>query len=84
LRMGAWQLILLVKEAMVKLQLQNQLAAYLTSEEINMILEMAKKVHLDSEKRKRAFLDILRKERMKMIDDQWTKEVIEKEEKHGK
>jgi hypothetical protein len=84
LRMGAWQLILLAKEAMVKLQLQNQLAAYLTSEEINMILEMAKKVHLDSEKRKRAFLDVLRKERMKMIDDQWTKEVTEKEEKYGK
>jgi hypothetical protein len=44
--MGAWQLILLAKESMVKLQLQNQLAAYLTSEEINMILEMAKKVEI--------------------------------------
>lgn len=77
LRMGAWQLILLAKEAMRKLQLQNQLAAYLSSEEINMILEMAKKVELQSEERRKAFRDQLRKERLQMIDDQWTKEVKE-------
>ena len=75
LRMGAWQLILLAKESMVKLQLQNQLAAYLTSEEINMILDMAKKVSLESDKKKKLFLDELRKQRLHMIDDQWTKEV---------
>ena len=77
LRMGAWQLILLAKEAMVKLQLQNQFAAYLTSEEINLILEMAKKVHNQSEAKRKAFLEELRKERLQMIDDQWTKEVKE-------
>jgi hypothetical protein len=82
--MGAWQLILFAKESMMKLQLQNQLAAYLTAEEINMVLEMAKKVNAESDKKKKAFLDLLRKERMKMIDDQWTKEVNQKEEKNGK
>jgi hypothetical protein len=75
--MGAWQLILLAKESMVKLQLQNKLAAYLTSEEINMVLEMAKKVSLESDKKKKVFLDELRKQRLQMIDDQWTKEVKE-------
>jgi hypothetical protein len=78
LRMGAWQLILLAKESMVKLQLQNQLAAYLTSEEINLILEMAKKVELQSEDKRKAFKEALRKERLHMIDDQWTKEVENK------
>lgn len=77
LRMGAWQLILLAKESMVKLQLQNQLAAYLTSEEINMILEMAKKVSTESDKKKKVFMEQLRKERLYMIDDTWTKEVKE-------
>jgi len=75
LRMGAWQLVLLAKEAMRKLQLQNQLAAYLSSEEINMILEMAKKVELQSEEKRKEFREALRKERLQMIDDQWTKEV---------
>lgn len=84
LRMGAWQLILLAQEAMRKLQLQNQLAAYLTSEEINMILEMAKKVELQSEERRKAFRETLRKERMKMIDDQWTQEVSDEESKESK
>ena len=73
--MGAWQLILLAQEAMRKLQLQNQLAAYLTSEEINMILEMAKKVELASSSERKAFQEELRKKRLQMIDDQWTKEV---------
>ena len=63
-----------VKEAFRKLQLQNQLAAYLTSEEIDMILEMAKKVELQSEKNRKVFRAQLRKERLQMIDDQWTKE----------
>lgn len=75
LRMGAWQLILLAQESMRKLQLQNQLAAYLTSEEINMVLEMAKKVNAESDKKKKVFLEELRKQRLQMIDDQWTKEV---------
>jgi len=84
LRSGIWKGILWLKEAIDKLQLQNQLAAYLTAEEINMVLEMAKKVSAESDKKKKAFLDLLRRERMKMIDDQWTKEVNQKEEKNGK
>ena len=75
LRLGAWQLILLVQEAIMKLQLQNQLAAYLTSEEINIILEMAKKVETKSVEKRKDFAEKLRKERLQMIDDQWTKEV---------
>ena len=82
LRMGVWQGILWGKEAMAKLQLQNQLAAYLTSEEINMILEMAKKVEGQSEAKRKASREQLRKERLQMIDDQWTKEV--KDEKENK
>ena len=70
-------LIRWTREAIVKLQLQNQLAAYLTSEEIYMILEMAKKVHQKSETKRSRFRERLRKERLKMIDDQWTKEVEE-------
>lgn len=75
LRSGLWKGILWLKEAVDKLQLQNQLAAYLTAEEILMILDMAKKVHSESEAKRKAFLEELRKERMKLIDDQWTKEV---------
>ena len=75
LRFGVWQGILWLKEALDKLQLQNQLAAYLTSEEIQMILEMAKKVEGQSEVKRKAFREALRLERLKMIDDQWTKEV---------
>jgi hypothetical protein len=78
LRMGAWKLILLIQEAITKLQLQNQLAAYLTSEEINIILEMAKKVEAKAAEKRKAFAEQLRKERLQMIDDQWTKEVENK------
>ena len=78
LRMGIWQGILWLKEALAKLQLQNQLAAYLTAEEINIILEMAKKVETQSEAKRKAFREQLRKERLQMIDDQWTKEVENK------
>ena len=78
LRMGIWQGILWLKEALAKLQLQNQLAAYLTAEEINIILDMAKKVETQSEEKRKAFKEKLRKERLKMIDDQWTKEVENK------
>ena len=60
---------------MQKLQLQNQLAAYLSSEEIEMILDMAKKVSNESEEKVKAFKEKLRKERLGMIDDKWTEEV---------
>jgi predicted phosphoadenosine phosphosulfate sulfurtransferase len=59
---------------MQKLQLQNQLAAYLTSEESEMILAMAKRVSTDSDEQMNQFKQILRKKRLQMIDDQWTKE----------
>jgi hypothetical protein len=75
LRMGVWAGILWLKEAIAKLQLQNQLSAYLSAEEINIILEMAKKVEMQSEDKRKAFREALRKERLQMIDDQWTKEV---------
>jgi hypothetical protein len=75
LRMGIWAGILWLKEAIAKLQLQNQLSAYLSAEEINIILEMAKKVEMQSEDKRKAFREALRKERLQMIDDQWTKEV---------
>jgi hypothetical protein len=75
MRLGIWKIILTIQETMNRLQLQNQFIAYLTSEEINMILDMAKKVHSQSEAKKKAFLEKLRKERLQMIDDQWTKEV---------
>ena len=78
LRMGILQGILWLKEALAKLQLQNQLAAYLTAEEINIILEMAKKVEAQSEAKRKAFREQLRKDRLQMIDDQWTKEVENK------
>jgi chromosomal replication initiation ATPase DnaA len=60
---------------MQKLQLQNQLAAYLSSEEIEMILDMAKKVSNNSEEKLKAFKEKLRGERLQMIDDKWTEEV---------
>jgi hypothetical protein len=40
-----------------------------------MMLEMAKKVELQSEGKRKEFREKLRKERLQMIDDQWTKEV---------
>lgn len=60
---------------MQKLQLQNQLAAYLSAEEIQMILSMAKKVEGESESRRKAFKEKLRKERITMIDERWSEEV---------
>ena len=45
-----------------------------------MILEMAKKVEGQSEAKRKAFREALRKERLKMIDDQWTKEVNNEKE----
>ena len=75
LRMGAWKGVLWAKEAFAKLQLQNQLAAYLTAEEIQMILAMAKKVEGESEGKRKVFKEKLRKERLQMIDDKWSEEV---------
>ena len=74
-RMQIWAAILWFREAMEKLQTQNQLMAYLTSEEIKMILDVAKRVEASSVTKRQAFAEKLRKERKKMLDEQWTKEV---------
>lgn len=77
LRLGIWKGILWLREAMIKLQLQNQLATYLTAEEIKMILEMARRVSHESDMKLRTFKEELRKERLQMIDDQWSKTMEE-------
>jgi hypothetical protein len=80
-RLTIWKGILWAKEAMDKLQLQNQLASYLTAEEIKMILVMAKKIDVESDKKITVFREKLRLKRLKMIDEQWTKEVQVEENK---
>lgn len=40
-----------------------------------MILAMAKKVEGESEGKRRAFKERLRKERLEMIDDKWSEEI---------
>jgi len=75
LRKSIWKFILWIKETVHKIQLQNQFITYLTSEEINMLLKTAKKVYNDSETKKKAFYEQLRKQRLQMIDDKWTEEV---------
>lgn len=62
-------------EIINKIQLQNQFISYLTSEEINMILEVAKKVDNEAQEKIKVFKAKLRKERLKMLDDKWTQEV---------
>jgi len=54
--------------------------AYLSSEEIQMILDMAKKVNSEAESRLKSYREVLRKERLQMIDDKWSKEVVEKKD----
>lgn len=75
LRLGMWKGILWMKEAVVKIQLQNQFAAYLTSEEINMILRVAKEIHKKSEDKMKIYKEEIRKIRLQALDDKWTEEV---------
>jgi len=76
-----WLWVQLVKvyhwfvEIINKLQLQNQFITYLTSEEIHMILAVAKKVDAESQEKIKKFKERLRKERLNMLDDKWTQEV---------
>ena len=76
-----WVWVQLVKvyhwfvEIINKLQLQNQFITYLTSEEIHMILSVAKKVDAESQEKIKRFKERLRKERLNMLDDKWTQEV---------
>lgn len=76
-RLSIWKGILWLKEAMLKLQLQNQLSAYLTAEEITMILEMARRVSHDSNIELSKAKEIIRINRLQMIDDQWSKVKVE-------
>lgn len=62
------------KETLRKIQIQNQLGLYYSSEEIQMFLDMGKKIKGFSDKERKEFNSILREKRMKMIDEQWTKE----------
>ena len=64
-----------IQDTIHKIQLQNQFITYLTSEEIQMLLKTAKKVYNESESKKKAFMEQLRKQRLQMIDDKWTEEV---------
>jgi hypothetical protein len=75
LRKSIWKLILWIQDTIHKIQLQNQFITYLTSEEIQMLLKTAKKVYNDSESKKKAFMEQLRKQRLQMIEDKWTEEV---------
>lgn len=75
LRLGLWKGILWMKETVVKIQLQNQFAAYLTSEEINMILRVAKEIHKKSEDKMKVYKEEVRKIRLQALDDKWSEEV---------
>lgn len=61
-----------IDETIKKIHIQNQLMAYLTSDEIQIILNMAIKVHEQSSHKLHTYRDELRKERLKLIDDQFT------------
>jgi hypothetical protein len=61
-----------IDETVKKIHIQNQLMAYLTSDEIQIILNMAIKVHEQSSKKLQEYRDVLRKERLTLIDDQFT------------
>ena len=61
-----------IDETVKKIHIQNQLMAYLTSDEIQIILDMAIKVHEQSNKKLQEYRDVLRKERLTLIDDQFT------------
>lgn len=62
------------KETVLKLQIQNQLMLYYDSEEIQMFLDHGKDIKKYSDEQRKKFFDNLRKERIKMIDQQWSRE----------
>jgi hypothetical protein len=63
------------KETMLKIQTQNQLGLYYDSEEIQILLDMGKKLKDFSDDEKLKFSKRLKTDRLKMIDEQWSKEV---------
>lgn len=60
---------------MLKIQTQNQLGLYYDSEEIQILLDMGKKLKDFSDEEKLKFSTQLKRNRLKMIDEQWSKEV---------
>jgi hypothetical protein len=63
------------KETTKKIQIQNQLGLYYDSDEIQIVLDMGKKLKDFSDLEKNKFLNELKKNRLKMIDEKWSKEV---------
>jgi hypothetical protein len=63
------------KETSKKIQIQNQLGLYYDSDEIQLLLDMGKKLKDFSDIEKNKFSTELKKNRLKMIDEKWSKEV---------
>lgn len=64
-----------LKESWQKIQIQNQLGLYFTSEEIKKFLDLGKEINKWNEQEMSKFKETMRVKRLKKIDDQWTKEV---------
>lgn len=62
-------------ETSKKIQIQNQIGLYYDSEEIQILLDMGKNLKDFTDEEKRKFLLKLKKTRLKMIDEKWSKEV---------
>ena len=62
------------KETILKIQIQNQLMLYYDSEEIQMFLTHGKEIKRFSDDKKKKFYDNFKKERIDLIDQQWSKE----------
>lgn len=62
------------KETVIKVQTQTQLMLYYDSDEIKMLLDHGKDLKKYTDDKKKRFFDNLKKERIKKIDEQWSKE----------
>lgn len=60
-------------ETILKIQIQNQMMLYYDSEEIQMLLDMGIKIKNFSDKERKLFIEKLKRDRIKMIEDQWSK-----------
>lgn len=67
------------KETILKIQIQNQIMIYYDSDEIQMILDHGKEIKKFADLEKAKFSTNLKKKRLDMIDQQWSKQVKEKE-----
>lgn len=75
LRLGAYELFLKMKEALNRLRWANSMLDKGTSEELEYMHSALESVNRWAEKELRGFKEELRKERLKKLDDQWTKVV---------